>query len=103
MQPGADGNNNHLTQRRKGANGETMTTQEMLINCTEMMGALNPAEMPMMQALQFVAAIAAIAQAEAAQRQAEALERMADVLEGVYTEDAGALRFVAPNGIGIKQ
>ena len=77
-----------------------MTTQEMFINCTEI---LNPAEMPTMQVLQFVAAIAAIAQAEAAQRQADALERMADVLEDVWDPDLSTLRVSAPNGIGIKQ
>ncbi len=92
-----------LTQRRREQQGKTMTTQEMFINCTEMMAALNPAEMPMMQALQFVAAIAAIAQAEAAQRQADALERMADVLEDVWDPDLSTLRVSAPNGIGIKQ
>ncbi len=86
-----------------------MNTQTMLANAIALMelNIMNPSEMPIDQALLAITAIAALAQAEAAQNQAEIMQRIKNEIEQIgntlarMTDDM-PLQIQAPTGIGIK-
>ena len=74
-----------------------MNTTTMLNNAIGMMqlDIMNPAEMPIDQAIRAVTAIAALSQAEAALAQAEAAQRIATALEWQQQQQIEELKIQA--------